>query len=253
MTKPPTVLDPDAMLPLLRARVGDIAPHVLVVGDPGRVAKAAGRLGEVREVGSNREYVTVTGTFRGEPVTVASHGVGSAGAAVCFEELCRAGVREIVRAGTAGGLQPSVMDGSVVVATGAVRDEGITPRLVPLAYPAIADPGLTLRLQNAVTGPQVASHAGVVVTSDLFYSLPVLGVDLELWQRAQCVAVEMELSALLVIAAQHHVAAGGIFAIDGNPVAAKDTAMDNYEPDRDIVHAAVDAALDAALTALIAS
>jgi uridine phosphorylase len=226
---------------------------VLVVGDPGRAQKAAALLTDARRVGANREYVTYTGSYAGTPVSIASHGVGSAGAAVCFEELCRGGVERVVRAGTAGGLQPEVRDGSLVVATAAVREEGLTRHLVPLSYPAVADADVVVALRELARSSGLDVHTGVVLTSDCFYPLPVLGVDHELWQRAGCVAVEMEMAALLVIAAQHGVAAGGILAVDGNPLAERDLDMSGYRPFREVVDRAVEAALHAGLRALVRS
>lgn len=252
MTRRTVRLADDDVLPLARVRVGDLARRVLVVGDPGRVAKAATLLDDARQVGANREYVTYTGSFDGTPVSVASHGVGAAGAAVSFEELCRGGAERVIRAGTAGGLQPEVRDGSLVIATAAVREEGVTRHLVPLSYPAVADADVVTALRDRAASGDLEVHSGVVLTSDCFYPLPVLGVDHELWQRAGCVAVEMEMAALLVIAAQHGVPAGGILAIDGNPLAEQDADMSGYQPFRQVVDRAVDAALDVALRALVA-
>lgn len=245
MTAQAVRLEPDDVLPLLRATVGDVADLALVVGDPARAERAGDRLTDVRELGRNREYLTLTGRYDGVPVTVASHGVGAAGAAVCFEELLRAGVRRIVRAGTAGALQPAVRDGDLVVATGAVRDEGTSVRLVPLEYPAVADPDLVAALGRAVGGRQ---HRGVVLTSDVFYPSAVLGSTLHRWADAGCVAVEMELAVLLVLAGLRGVPAAGVFAIDGSPLAVAD--MTEYSPHRDVVRQAADAAVQAGLTAL---
>jgi len=197
-----------------------------------------------REVGRNREYVTFTGRYADQPVTISSHGVGSAGAAVCVEELLRAGVRRIIRAGTAGGLQPDVVDGDLVIATGAVRDEGTSVRLIPAEYPAVADAGIVAALSETAG----AAHRGVVLTSDLFYPMPMLGSRLQQWADAGVIAVEMELSVLLVLAGLRGVAAGGVFAVDGNPLASAD--MKEYSPHRDVVHTAADTAVRAGLDAL---
>ena len=85
----PVRLPADAELPLLRTRVSDLADRALVVGDPGRAARVAELLDNATQLTANREYHVYNGTYRGVPVTVASHGVGAAGAAVCFEELAR--------------------------------------------------------------------------------------------------------------------------------------------------------------------
>ncbi|MBA2389801.1 MAG: nucleoside phosphorylase [Geodermatophilaceae bacterium] len=242
------LLGADEVLPLLQARVSDIAPSALVVGDPGRAESAARMLTGVREVGRNREYVTFSGRYADQPVTVSSHGVGAAGAAVCMEELLRAGVRRIIRAGTAGGLQQDVVDGDLVVATGAVRDEGTSVRLIPAEYPAVADASILLALGAAAGDGAGRVHRGVVLTADLFYPMPMLGSSLRQWADAGVVAVEMELAVLLVLAGLRGVAAGGVFAIDGNPLASAD--MTEYSPHRDIVRGAAEAAVRAGLTAL---
>ncbi|WP_082309493.1 nucleoside phosphorylase [Leucobacter musarum] len=249
----PVRLPSDAELPLLRARVSDLADRALVVGDPARAARVAERLDDVRQLAANREYHVYAGTWKGVPVTVASHGVGAAGAAVCFEELARGGVTRIVRSGTAGGIQPEVVDGAIVVATGAVRADGVSHQLVPTEFPAIATPELTIALKAAAAQTGLDVHSGIVLTGDMFYpSEVIVGVDHHAWQRAGIVAVEMEAAALFVIASLHGIESGAVLAIDGNPLAAKDEAMDGYDPYREIVTRAVDGALTAALDVLVA-
>jgi uridine phosphorylase len=143
--------DPDTVLPIMRVRAGDVPDRVLVVGDPARATRVSERLTDVHEVSRNREYVMYRGLHDGEDIGVASHGVGSAGAAVCFEELCRSGARRIIRAGTTGGLQPHVVDGDLVVAHGAVREDGHTRHLVPPTFPALASVDVVEALRAAPT------------------------------------------------------------------------------------------------------
>lgn len=91
-----------------------------------------------QRVGANREYHTYIGTWKGQKLAVASHGVGGGGASCCFEELIQAGVTTIIRAGnqlidgdnimlertlmlflgTAGSFDPRFKEGSLVIATG---------------------------------------------------------------------------------------------------------------------------------------
>lgn len=248
----PVRLPADAELPLLRVRVSDLANRALVVGDPARAARVAERLDDAQLLSANREYHVYGGTYRGVPVTVASHGVGAAGAAVCFEELARGGVSRIIRSGTAGGVQAEVVDGAIVVATGAVRADGVSHQLVPTEFPAIATPELTVALAAAAAETGLRVHQGIVLTGDMFYPSDVItGIDHKMWQRAGVVAVEMEAAALFVIASLHGIQAGGVFAIDGNPVNAENESMDAYDPYREIVTQAVDGALTVALDVLI--
>lgn len=217
-----------------------------MVGDPARAAKVASRLSGSAPIAANREYHSFSGTWNGSPVAVISHGVGSAGAGACFSEVIKAGATRIIRAGTCGGLQDSVADGDLVIATAAVRNDGYSRGVVPLEYPAVAHPSVTTRLLSAAP----SAHLGIVLTSDVFYPSEVLGSSLPLWQRAKCVAVEMECAALFVAASLAAVEAGAILAVDGNPLAAGDAQMEGYDPHRSVVAEAVDTMIDAALTAL---
>ncbi|MGH2728056.1 MAG: purine-nucleoside phosphorylase, partial [Actinomycetota bacterium] len=112
----------------------------LVTGDPKRIRGIAAMLDDCRAVADSREYVTCTGTWKGTDVVVSSHGVGAPGAVLLFHELAGAGVTTIVRAGTCGALVESIADGDLIVATGAVREDGVTDQMVPPSFPATSTP-----------------------------------------------------------------------------------------------------------------
>jgi uridine phosphorylase len=203
----------------------------------------------VEQVGDNREYSTFTGDADGTRITVASHGVGSAGAGVCFEELVRAGAKVVIRAGTCGSLSNSISDGELLIATGAVRDEGLTGRLVPLSYPAIAHHEVVGALVLATDRAGQRAHQGLFLTSDLFYPSEAMGQDFGVWQRSGVIGVEMELATLFVIASLHGIRAGGIAVVDGNPAnAAQD--MSDYDPYRKVVADGTEMMIRLALEAL---
>ena len=241
----------DSKLPILGFRAGDLPKRVLVVGDPNRAEKAARQLAEVRELGRTREYVSFAGRHHDIEVAVVSHGVGSAGAAVCFEELFRAGAERVIRAGTAGGMQPNILDGQLVVATAAVRTDGFTQQVVPMEYPAVADHQVVDSLLGAAKAAGLEIHHGIVLTVASFYPHPVLGSSLPMWHEAGVVAVEMEVAALFVLATLHGSSAGAILAIDGNPLVEKDDSMEGYNPNRPVVHEAVERMITIGLDALV--
>ena len=247
----PTRVPEDSKLPILGFRAGDLPKRVLVVGDPNRAEKAARQLAEVRELGRTREYVSFAGRHHDIEVAVVSHGVGSAGAAVCFEELFRAGAERVIRAGTAGGMQPNILDGHLVVATAAVRTDGFTQQVVPMEYPAVADHQVVGSLLGAAQAAGLEVHHGIVLTLASFYPHQVLGSSLPMWQQAGVVAVEMEVAALFVLATLHGSSAGAILAIDGNPLVEKDDSMESYNPDRPVVHEAVERMITVGLDALV--
>ena len=56
----------------LQIRDGDVAPYVLLPGDPGRVPTIAAHWAEARHLATNREYVTYTGVYQGVPISCTS-------------------------------------------------------------------------------------------------------------------------------------------------------------------------------------
>jgi uridine phosphorylase len=239
-------------LPILKTNASNIPSRVLVVGDPNRIDVVIESLTDVEEIAQNREYRTVKGKFDGAEIGVISHGVGSAGAGACFEEICQAGASRIVRSGSAGGMQEGIGAGDIVIARGAVREDGLSPKLVPLSYPALVSPEVLLAMRAAAQDLGAEYYEGIVLTSDMFYPHDVLGSDLPLWQRAGVTAVEMEIATLLVVCALHGVEAGAVVAIDGNPLTQDDGSMETYNPNQDSVKNAVANSLQIALRGLIA-
>ncbi|MCR4403542.1 MAG: nucleoside phosphorylase [Firmicutes bacterium] len=234
------------ILPILKIRPGEISSYVVVCGDPGRTGIIAKHLENVREVAYNREYRVVNGVYRGTPVTVASHGVGAAGACVCFEELIKAGARVLIRVGTAGSLSRAIVDGDLIVATGAVREDGVTSQLVPLSFPAIADSKVADALYREARDRGARVAKGIVLTVGAFYPgiLPLPNAEMS---RAGAIGVEMEVSALLIVAALRGARAGAILAVDGVAI---DFEADSYNPNRDVVAKAVELEAEIALDAV---
>ena len=238
------------LLPVLNVDSEDIPELVMVVGDPDRAHRAAGFLDRAAELGSHREYVTLAGYRRGVRVGVVSHGVGAAGAAVCFEELIKAGVRRVIRAGSCGGMQDDVTDGHLVIVTGAVRSDGFTEQIVPAGHPALASADVIAALRRA-SADAPGIHEGLTLTSAVFYPHDILGSDLVLWQKTGVKAVEMECSVLFVLAGLAGVETGAILTVDGNPLVQRDEEMSDYNPHREVVREAVGRMIAIALDALV--
>lgn len=226
---------PSAVLPSLLVPRGSISPYVLTVGDPERAVDIGRRLEGGRELGRYREYVTWQGRWDGVDVTVTSHGVGGSGAALAFEELVLGGAKTIIRLGTAGSALEEIRSGDLLVATGAIREDGVSDQLLPLSYPAICDLAVTQALLDAATAhPDVRFGTGVMMTKAAFYP-GALPDERAVWARTPLVGYEMELATLLIVAALRRVRAGGIFTVDGNPSEGDPEDARIYNPHRDVV------------------
>ncbi len=183
----------------IKASREDIAEKAIVVGDPGRVGVVAELLTSPRVVNEHRGFYTVTGLYNGVPVTVATHGVGGASAAIVFEELAMLGTRVFVRLGTCGGFKPELQIGKVVVATSATHYYGGTPGQY---FPGVcmangADPELTYKIMESLRKHSISFYSGPVFSSDAFYA-----EDPEFarkWASRGVVAVEMECATLFTL------------------------------------------------------
>jgi len=193
----------------------DISELVLVSGDPGRIERLGRFLKEFAVVSRHRGFVCAVGRYKGVLVTGASTGIGGASAAIALEELANAGAKVVIRVGTAGGLQPEVDVGHLVVATAAVRDDGVGAKYLPLSYPAVPDLDVLRALLRTIEERcSLKWHAGPVWTSSNYYLRSRKLIDL--WRRAGVLAVEMECATLFVLAKVRGFKAGALLAIDGN-------------------------------------
>ena len=224
----------DERSPILRVRPKDIAENAIVVGAPNRAADAARLLDNAKEIGFYREYRTFTGEYSGKRITISSHGVGAAGASICFDELFRCGVRNVIRAGTCGAMVEGINDGDIIIATGAIREDGCSEKLAPMSFPALADRHVITALEDASIKMGIKKlNVGVILTQGYFYP-GILPTVLDLWlPTGRVLGVEMELAALLVMAGLQGVRAGGIFTSDGNMTQESDP--EEYNPHRDVV------------------
>lgn len=238
-------------LPITGLPVGQVSPSVIVCGDPARAERVAARLDGATLLSNRREYRAYRGDYRGQSITVCSHGIGAPGAAIAFEELIAAGARRIIRVGTCGALQPDLTAGDLIVATAAVQNTGYGRETVPDGYPAAADPALTLALAHAVAAVRPAARRGVVLSRDNFYpgvATPTTP-DYRTMSAARVLAVEMECAALFLVGSLRDVATAAVLVVDGNVLSASES-IDTYQPGQPVVGDSVAEAIGCALEAL---
>jgi uridine phosphorylase len=199
---------------------GEVSTIALLPGDPFRVPLIAEHLSDVREVAHKREHRTMVGTYQGRQITATSTGMGCPSTAIAAEELARVGVTSMIRVGSTAALQAGIRPGDLVVSQGSFRNDGTSDAYVPKGYPAVPDLEITLRLEHEArelaAGDGFSVHAGLNVTDDAFYA------ESPEW-TAQMSAlgllnVEMESSALFVVARQRGLRAAMICSVSSNLV-----------------------------------
>ena len=66
----------------------DSLPEIaLLPGDPARVYEIGECLSNVEEIGNNRDYITIVGTYKGLSLTVCSSGIGGPSTEIAVVEL----------------------------------------------------------------------------------------------------------------------------------------------------------------------
>jgi purine-nucleoside phosphorylase len=189
----------------IAAQSGDIAPVVLMPGDPLRAKWIAETfLTDATCYTDVRGMFGFTGSWRGQMVSVQGSGMGQPSMAIYANELLREyDVQSLIRVGSCGSLTTGVAIRDVVIASGACTDSSMNRiRFEGMDYAPVADFTLLRAAYDVAQGlsSEHAVHVGLIFSSDSFYSpRPEL---VERMTEYGVLAVEMEASSLYTLAAQ---------------------------------------------------
>jgi uridine phosphorylase len=205
---------------------GELADSVILCGEIERVEKVARFFSRVRVRRQKREYVTVTGTYRGIPVSVMGTGIGPDNTEIALVESMRlidAEKAVFIRVGSSGSLQDFVRLGDAVISTASVRLENTSLYYVPEGYPAVADCDVVAALRQSARElgkNEFRYHVGITATTPSFYGaqcrnvgfpLRFPGLIRELTQMG-VLNLEMETSTLFTLCSLRKARAGAICA-----------------------------------------
>ena len=133
------IINQDGSIFHLHLRPEQLADTVILVGDPGRVEMVSSFFDTTECKVSNREFNTVTGTYKGKRMTVLSTGIGIGNIDICVTELdalanvdfetrqARETFRRLtlVRLGTSGAIQPDIKVGEFVFSRTSIGFDGL--------------------------------------------------------------------------------------------------------------------------------
>ena len=133
------IINEDGTIFHLHLRPEQIADIVILVGDPGRVAMIAEHFDKKECEVSNREFKTVTGSYKGRRMTVLSTGIGIGNIDICVTELdalanvdfatrqVKPDLRQLtlVRLGTSGAIQHDIEVGEVIFSRTSLGFDGL--------------------------------------------------------------------------------------------------------------------------------
>jgi len=133
------ILNADGSIFHLHLKPGQIANDIILVGDPGRVEMIAEYFEDIELKAQNREFVTITGHYKGKRITVLSTGIGTDNIDIVINELdalvnIDLETREIkaqktslnlIRIGTSGALQGDIEVDAFLVSQKAIGFDGL--------------------------------------------------------------------------------------------------------------------------------
>lgn len=199
----------------IRAQPGDVAPIVLLPGDPGRATRAAERLVGACCYNEHRGLLGYTGTYKGTAVSVQTTGMGAPSAAIVVEELAVLGAKTLIRTGTCGGTRPDIQPTDLIVAMAACPLDGTTRQyLGDDRYAPAATFRVVAALTEACGRADLRHHTGLIATEDALYAVTPGWV--ETWASRGVLAQEMEASAILTVAALRGLEAGCLLTVSNS-------------------------------------
>ncbi|MDR3269258.1 MAG: nucleoside phosphorylase [Tannerella sp.] len=133
------IIHADGSIFHLHLKPEQLADRVVLVGDPARVSLIGEYLDHRECDVSNREFHSITGSYRGKRISVVSHGIGCDNMDIVLNELDALANIDfatrtvqpvfrpltLVRIGTSGGLQPFVPVGTYVASEQSVGLDGV--------------------------------------------------------------------------------------------------------------------------------
>lgn len=168
---------------------------------PVRLRHAGRLLGPFHTVRSTGDRVGVLTSF----------GMGAPVIAAEAEELIALGARALIAFGPAGALQPDLVPGSVVVVSGAIRDEGTSRHYLASGEMTCPDASLSDALAAAIAARGAEVRRGEVWTTDAPFRETLSAIARH--RERGALAVDMESAALFAVAGYRRVPAAAALVI----------------------------------------
>ena len=237
--------------PHINAEKGAFAKTVLMPGDPLRAKFIAETfLDNARLVNNVRGIQGYTGTYKGVPVSVMASGMGMPSIGIYSYELYSFfGVENIIRVGSAGGMQESVKLRDLVIGMGACTNSSFASQYdLPGTFAPIANYNLMRTCVEKAEFYGINYHIGNLLSSDTFYNELDMkrpkGEDSP-WKKMGVLAVEMEAAALYMTAARLGKNALAICTISDHLLTGEETTSEERQKTfTDMITLALEVAID---------
>ena len=231
--------------PHIKAAPDDFAETVIMPGDPQRAKMIAEKyLDNPVLINDVRGALAYTGEYKGTKITVMASGMGMPSMGIYSYELFNIfEVKNIIRTGSAGGMQSNISVRDIVIAMSASTDSAYASQYnLPGSYSPTADYRLLKHAAESAEKFGVRYHVGQILTSDRFYSDDPTA--LKKWAQMGILCTEMETAALYMNAAKAGKNALSILTVSDHIFTGEATTSDER---RDTFTQMIEIALDTAL------
>lgn len=229
----------------LEAKAGDIAPIVLMPGDPLRAKYIAETfLTDAVCYNQVRGMLGYTGTYKGQPVSVQGSGMGIPSFSIYATELIQDyGCKTLIRVGTCGAIQQDVKLRDVLLAQAVCTDSSLNQHTFPgYDYSPIASFDLLRSAYDIGVAKGLNLRVGNILSSDFFY-----GGNEEMTMklgRYGVLAVEMEAAALYTLAAKHQIQALTLLTVSDHILTGEQTSSQERQTTfNDMIEVALETAI----------
>ncbi len=192
----------------IEAKPGEIAPAVLLAGDPLRAKHVAETmLTDAKCYNNVRGMLGYTGYYKGVRMSVQGTGIGMPSISLYATELiAEYGVKHLIRIGSCGAMQPALKLRDVLLAMSASTDSNMNRRAIgDMDFAPTADFYLLNQAWEVAKHENIPVHIGPILSTDSFYDFSP--GSWRLWAEFGLLAVEMETAALYTLAARRRVQA----------------------------------------------
>lgn len=223
--------------PHITAKEGDFAKTVLMPGDPLRAKYIAENYLEDAVLVNNVRGVNgYTGYYKGKRVSVMASGMGQPSIGIYSYELFNFfGVENIIRVGSAGGMNKQVKVRDIVIAQGACTNSNYPESFgIKGTFAPICSYDLLEKSVECAKELDLNYTVGNVLSSDVFYNddvtfLPKDQQSSNVFAKMGVLAVEMEAAALYLNAARANKKALAILTVSDHLLTGESTSSDERQ------------------------
>ncbi len=221
-----TQIDPSKVGDFVLLTVRD--PLCSYTGDPAEII--ANMLDDSELIGKSGMFTSYSGYYKGAHITVVSGGSGSPEMELALYDYMEfTDANTFLRVGGSGGIGDKVKPGDVVIASGVVRDEGMTKAYIDAAYPAASHYEVILAMVEGAEQVAAPYHVGTTLSVDSDFiggGRPSIGGYMQPWniekvgiyERAGILNGDRESAAIVTLASLFGRRGGSVCSVADNIV-----------------------------------